>query len=36
VGTWLLDMGMLVALSALFIAVAALLLRRQEPAVMRK
>ncbi|GAA0482897.1 FHA domain-containing protein [Streptomyces sp. NPDC046215] len=35
-GTWLLNMGMLVALSVLFGFVVARLLRRHEPAVMRK
>ncbi|MFF3501408.1 FHA domain-containing protein [Streptomyces sp. NPDC003247] len=35
-GTWLLDVGMLVVLSAVFCHVVARLLRRHEPAVMRK
>ncbi|MFI1965188.1 ATP-binding cassette domain-containing protein [Streptomyces pathocidini] len=35
-GTWLVNMGMLVVLSAVFLLVVARLLRRQEPAVMRK
>ncbi|RSS54555.1 ABC transporter permease, partial [Streptomyces sp. WAC06614] len=35
-GVWLLDVGMLVGLSVLFGALVALLLRRQEPAVMRR
>ncbi|MFE9097397.1 FHA domain-containing protein [Streptomyces sp. NPDC007264] len=35
-GTWLLNMGMLVVLSAACAAAVALLLRRHEPAVMRK
>ena len=35
-GVWLLDVGMLVVLSAVFGYVVARLLRRHEPAVMRK
>ncbi|MFI8360633.1 FHA domain-containing protein [Streptomyces sp. NPDC085612] len=35
-GVWLLDMGMLVVLSLLFGVLVARLLRRQEPAIMRK
>ncbi|MFF7499971.1 FHA domain-containing protein [Streptomyces lavendulae] len=35
-GVWLLDMGMLVALSVLFCVLVARLLRRHEPAIMRK
>ncbi|MEU1653000.1 FHA domain-containing protein [Streptomyces pristinaespiralis] len=35
-GVWLLDMGMLLVLSALFCLLVARLLRRHEPAVMRK
>lgn len=33
---WLIDMGMLLALSALFTVLVARMLRRHEPAVMRK
>ncbi|MEU1672964.1 FHA domain-containing protein [Streptomyces roseifaciens] len=36
VGTWLLDMGMMVVLSLVFAFLVARLLRRHEPAVMRK
>jgi ABC-type multidrug transport system ATPase subunit/ABC-type multidrug transport system permease subunit len=36
VGTWLLDMGMMVVLSTVFALAVARLLRRHEPAVMRK